>query len=110
MSRLLDLDHVRLEVDDNGLSVHGEVDFTVATRLASAGSHWLEDQPDGTPVTFDLSAVIGVSSATLSVLLEWTRAARLAGITLESVRLPAALVRLTRLAGLDRLLPLDHVA
>ncbi len=110
MSLLLDLDDVRLEAGPDGLAVHGELDFDVATRLASAGSDWLDGQPGGTRVIFDLSAVIGVSSAALSVLLEWTRAARLAGVTLESVRLPVALVRLTRLAGLDRLLPLDQVA
>lgn len=110
MSVLLDLDDVRLEAGPAGLAVHGEVDFVVATRLAREGSDWLDGQPAGTCVIFDLSAVIGVSSAALSVLLEWTRSARLAGVTLESVRLPAALVRLTRLAGLDRLLPLDQAA
>lgn len=110
MSLLLELDDVSLEAGPKGLAVHGEVGFEAATRLAHAGSDWLHGQPEGTRVIFDLSAVIGVSSAALSVLMEWTRTARLAGVTLETVRLPAALVRLTRLAGLDRFLPLDQVA
>lgn len=110
MSLLLDLDDVRLEAGPAGLAVHGKVGFDAATRLAQAGSDWIDDQPEGTRVIFDLSAVIGVSSAALSVLMEWTRTARLADVTLEAVRLPAALVRLTRLAGLDRLLPLDQIA
>ncbi|ERS89118.1 MULTISPECIES: STAS domain-containing protein [unclassified Halomonas] len=105
MSDLLALDGLRLEAGDACLVVVGEVGFEHAAALAEAGSRWLAGRAAGEGVGFDLTGVAGVSSAALSVLLEWARAARRAGLTLEGVRLPAPLLRLTELAGLDRLLP-----
>ena len=105
MSRLLDRDGVRLTAGPDGLSVSGEVDFGVAAPLAEAGVTWLAAQSAGTPVTLDLSGVDRVSSAALSVLLEWTRRARVAGVDIQRVILSAPLQRLTRVAGLDALLP-----
>jgi anti-anti-sigma factor len=107
---LLDRRGARLEETSEGLSVSGEVDFDVAAQLAETGGEWLDEQPADTPVVFDLREVAGVSSAALSVLLEWTRRARSAGVEVSGVRLSSALIRLTRLAGLDRLLPLDEAA
>ncbi|MDN3522383.1 STAS domain-containing protein [Halomonas ramblicola] len=95
-----------LEADGAALVVHGEVGFEVAAELAEEGVAWLRGRPGGSGVAFDLSGVAGVSSAALSVLLEWTRTARAADLRLEAVRLSPALGRLTDLAGLDRLLPL----
>lgn len=105
MSRLLDWDGVSLEAGAEGLTVSGDVDFDVAARLAERGSAWLAGQPAAARVTLDLTGVERVSSAALSVLLEWTRRARAAGITIQRVRLSAALARLTHVAGLDALLP-----
>lgn len=110
MSPLLDRRGARLEETGEGLSVSGEVDFDVAALLAGAGGEWLDEQPADARVVFDLREVAGVSSAALSVLLEWTRHARAAGVEVSGVRLSSALLRLTRLAGLDRLLPLDEAA
>ncbi|WP_163560176.1 STAS domain-containing protein [Halomonas sp. NO4] len=107
MSRLLDQDGVRLEASAEGLAVSGAVDFGVAAPLARAGSAWLAKQPAETEVALDLSGVERVSSAALSVLLEWTRCARVAGITIQRVRLSSALASLTRVAGLDALLPVE---
>ncbi|TFH88064.1 anti-sigma factor antagonist [Billgrantia azerbaijanica] len=105
MSRLLDWDGVCLEAGAEGLTVSGNVDFEVAARLAECGSTWLAGQSADAPVTLDLTGVDRVSSAALSVLLEWTRRARATGITIRQVRLSAALARLTHVAGLDALLP-----
>ncbi|MGM0783432.1 MAG: STAS domain-containing protein [Pseudomonadota bacterium] len=107
MSRLLQQEGVCLEADTGVLCVSGDVDFDVAARLARAGSDWLEKQSADASVTLDLSGVERVSSAALSVLLEWTRRARASGITIQRVRLSSALTSLTRVAGLDALLPLD---
>ena len=107
MSDLLARDGLRLEAGDVGLVVCGEVGFEHAAELAEAGSRWLAQRPSGEAVSFDLRDVAGASSAALSVLLEWARAARRAGLTLERVRLSAALARLTDLAGLERLLPVQ---
>ncbi|MDT8880377.1 STAS domain-containing protein [Halomonas saccharevitans] len=106
MSELFERHGSRLEADDRRLAVTGEVGFGVASALAEAGRDWLAARPAGSEVTFDLSGVGRVSSAALSVLLEWTRRAREAGVHVACVRLSPPLARLTRVAGLDTLLPL----
>ncbi|NWN82838.1 MAG: STAS domain-containing protein [Halomonas sp.] len=107
MSQLLRRDGLRLEAAAQCLVVSGKVGFDRATELADAGSHWLAEHPSGEVVSFDLSGVADVSTAALSVLLEWARAARRAGLSLERVSLSPALTPLTDLAGLERLLPLE---
>lgn len=106
MSVLLEQRSSCLEADGGQLAVTGEVGFEVAAAMAVAGSAWLAGRPSGSEVVFDLSGVGRVSSAALSVLLEWTRQAREAGVEVAAVRLSAPLERLTRVAGLDTLLPL----
>ncbi|MCA1769842.1 MAG: STAS domain-containing protein [Halomonas sp.] len=108
MTPLLESGSVRLTADGRGLKVDGQVGFEAASALAEAGQDWLSSQPTGTAVTFDLSGVADVSSAALSVLLEWARAARAAGLELQVVRLSPALLRLADLAGLERLLPVEN--
>ncbi|MDR9438325.1 MAG: STAS domain-containing protein [Halomonas sp.] len=106
MSVLLEQLSSCLEADGFRLAVTGEVGFEGASAIAEAGSDWLVDLPTGSEVVFDLSGVGRVSSAALSVLLEWTRQARDAGVEVAVVRLSVPLERLTRVAGLDTLLPL----
>ncbi|MGM0535944.1 MAG: STAS domain-containing protein [Pseudomonadota bacterium] len=110
MSILLEQRDSRLESDGRRLAVTGEVGFEAATAMAEAGSSWLVGRPAGSEVVFDLSGVGRVSSAALSVLLEWTRQARDAGVEVTAVRLSTPLERLTRVAGLDTLLPLAESA
>ncbi len=110
MTRLLENGSVRLEADGNALMVQGQVGFEAASALAEAGQDWLANQPAGAAVIFDLSGVADVSSAALSVMLEWARAARVAGLELQVVRLSPALRRLADLAGLERLLPVESEA
>ncbi|GGX81818.1 hypothetical protein GCM10007160_06460 [Litchfieldella qijiaojingensis] len=107
MSVLFDRQGTRLETThDAGLAISGEVDFDVATALAVSGREWLSSQAPGTQVRFDLRGVGRVSSAALSVLLDWTRGARAAGLVVHEVSLSPPLARLTSVAGLDALLPL----
>ncbi|WP_280546679.1 MULTISPECIES: STAS domain-containing protein [unclassified Halomonas] len=105
MSVLLEHNGARLEAGDAVLTVTGEVGFEGASAMAEAGSAWLAERSAGSEVAFDLSGVGRVSSAALSVLLEWTRQARDAGVEVSTVRLSVPLERLTRVAGLDTLLP-----
>lgn len=105
MSLLLDHGGVCLEASPGRLAVTGDVDFDMAAQLAEAGSGWLAEQLAGSRMELDLQGVEQVSSAALSVLLEWTRCARGAGIQIDSVRLSVPLLGLTRVAGLDALLP-----
>lgn len=109
MTRLLERHGVRLEERAGALVVSGEVGFEMAATLAATGADWLAGRPGGSAVVFDLRGVAGVSSAALSVLLEWARRARAAGLEVQVVRLSPALRRLTEVAGLDRLLPLEAV-
>lgn len=106
MTLLLDRQGVRLKSEDAGLAVTGQVDFDAAAALAAKGRDWLAAQAPGAKVQFDLRGVDRVSSAALSVLLDWTRGARAAGLEVCGVVLSPPLARLTAVAGLDALLPL----
>jgi phospholipid transport system transporter-binding protein len=105
VSLLLERGDVTLEASPEGLAVRGDVDFEIAAPLAEAGKGWLAEQPAGARITLDLSGVDRVSSAALSVLLEWTRQARSTAVTIDAVKLSPPLANLTRVAGLDELLP-----
>lgn len=106
IQRLLERGGMQLAASPEGLAVSGDVDFEIAAALAEAGADWLATRPAGTRITLDLCGVERVSSAALSVLLEWTRRSRAADVTIREVRLSPPLERLTRVAGLDDLLPL----
>ena len=110
MKALLDQSGVHLEVESNVLAASGEADFDAAAVLAASGCEWLREQPAGSAVCFDLRGVNRASSAALSVMLEWLRCARDQCLEVESVSLSPPLARLTAMAGLDRLLPLQTPA
>ncbi|WP_136248598.1 STAS domain-containing protein [Halomonas borealis] len=110
MKVLLDNGANRLEVDGETLSVSGEIDFASAAAFAAAGKRWLTGLEEGSRVVFDLAGVAGVSSAAISVLLEWSRQSRDNRLELAAVRLSASLSRLTEVAGLDDLLPVEASA
>ncbi|MDT8896378.1 STAS domain-containing protein [Halomonas sp. I1] len=110
MSVLLEDGANRLEAGDERLTVTGSVDFEGAAALAEAGRHWLENRSQGARVVFDLRGVDRVSSAAVSVLLEWLRQARKTELDVVEVRLSAPLARLTRVADLDSLLPIGAPA
>nr|WP_298410088.1 STAS domain-containing protein [uncultured Halomonas sp.] len=103
MTLLLDGD-ARLEVTDAVLTASGEADFDVASTLAANGREWLEQQGEGSSVSFDFTQVDQASSAVLSVLLEWLRCARRRALVVESIDLSPSLLRVTSMAGLDQLL------
>lgn len=105
MTLLLETQGVSLSAEDHRLRVAGDVDFEAAAPLAAAGSDWLAGLAPGTRVVIDLSGVDRVSSAALSMLLQWLRDSRRAGAKVSGVELSDPLARLTRLADLDALLP-----
>ncbi|WP_192036581.1 STAS domain-containing protein [Halomonas sp. YLGW01] len=105
MTRLFDAQGVCLEAVEGELAVSGDVDFDVAAPLAAAGASWLAEQHAAHGLRLDLRGVDRVSSAALSVMLEWLRSARRAGLEVQCVQLSPALAKLTALAGLDSLLP-----
>ncbi|MCW4151634.1 STAS domain-containing protein [Halomonas sp. 18H] len=105
MSVLLEDGSNRLVADGDTLSVTGSVDFEGAAALAAAGREWLDACRQGADVALDLRGVDTVSSAAVSMLLEWLRQASRSGLAVTSVRLSAPLARLTEVAELDSLLP-----
>lgn len=105
MTPLLECGQATLKAGSHGLMVQGDVDFDTAAALAGAGSAWLRGQPAGSLVVLDLTGIERVSSAALSVLLEWMRHARSMGVVIQSVELSTPLLQLTAVAGLDALLP-----
>ena len=53
---------------------------------------------------FDLASVKTTDSAAVAVLLAWQRAARKAGVALSYINMPASLVSLSDLYGVDEFL------
>lgn len=105
MSLLHEAGDSRLEARGAVLSVTGGVDFEGAAELADAGSRWLAQQASASAVVFDLGGVDRISSAAISVVLEWLRVARAQRLTVQSVELSAPLYRLAEVVGIERLLP-----
>lgn len=105
MSLLLETGDSRLEAQGASLSVTGGVGFEGAAELAGAGRQWLARQASGASVVLDLAGVDRVSSAAISVMLEWLREAGAQGLTIQAVELSAPLLRLAEVAGIDSLLP-----
>lgn len=62
------------------------------------------------PLLVDLAAVTEADSAALALILDWVRVARGAGQTITVRNLPAGLVSLAALYGVDSLLPLEPAA
>jgi len=103
MSRpLLPADGCRLEpLGEGRYAVTGELDLASAAAVLAAGSAAFAGQPR---VDVDLSRVGRADSAGLAVLIEWTRAARLAGTQITFHALPARMAALARIGGVDQLL------
>ena len=61
-----------------------------------------EDLPDR--LTIDFSGITGIDSSAVALLLEWRRQAKARGKTLVYVNLPANLLELARLYGVEELI------
>lgn len=92
-----------LATDDGRLHVEGVVDFATVTPLyADSQVHFVA----GRRLVIDLDGVSGANSAALALLLEWTELAAARGTRLELHHLPARLLSIAALSGLDAILPL----
>ncbi len=82
----------------------GELSFqTIPAVLARTAEHSArKDLPP--KVTIDFSAVTGVDSAAVALLLEWRRISAARGSTLDFVNLPANLLALAELYGVADLI------
>ncbi|ALM52120.1 STAS domain-containing protein [Halomonas huangheensis] len=103
MKELMTLGHARLCAEGSTLRITGRVGFEGAATMAEAGCDWLRSRSRGEAIVLDLEGVEEVSSAALSMMLEWQRALRHAGLVLSEVRLSSVLAQLTSLSGLEAL-------
>jgi phospholipid transport system transporter-binding protein len=78
-----------------------DIGMANAAEIAALGLAAIE-RGDG---RFDLSAVVRCDSSAVAVLLEWQRAARVRGLTLDVVAAPPAIASLAEVYGVASLLP-----
>lgn len=91
---------VRLDAANGDCFVTGALDFANVPSLPLA-------VPGDGEVAVDLSGVGRVDSAGVALLLEWVREARAHGRALVFRGMPAQLLAIARVSGVDTILPLD---
>lgn len=103
MTTLFDQQGVALNADAQTLTLTGAPGFATATALAHAGRTWLGSAKG--VVEIDARGVTASSSATITVLLEWLRAAGESACKVSHIALPDVMHELIALSRLDRVLP-----
>jgi len=83
------------------LAASGELDFATAAGALTAGLGLLDAEPRW---TIDLGGITAGDSAGLAVLVEWLSAARARGVQLSYVGVPAQILAVARISGLEELL------
>jgi len=86
------------------LALTGALSFETLPSVLEQSARYAErpDVPDR--LTIDFSAITGVDSSAVALLLEWRRQAAERGKRLEYVNLPANLVALAELYGVSELI------
>ncbi|WP_456267567.1 STAS domain-containing protein [Kushneria sp. AK178] len=97
-------DAATLEARDAALYLKGAPGFDNAPDLASAGIHWLQGRSESS-VSFNLCGVDRTSSATISVLLEWLRAAQAGRLEVDRITLSDRMRELIEMAELSDVFP-----
>lgn len=87
--------------EDGWLAVEGQLTMETVPALFESGLQYLANED----LRVDFSKVESVDSAAVSLLLGWTRAAQRSQRTMQVTGLPADLLSLARLYGVDELLP-----
>ena len=86
------------------LALEGELSFHTIPGVLARSAEYSErkDLPD--KLTIDFSAITGVDSSAVALLLDWRRMAAARGKTLIFVNLPANLLALAELYGVSELI------
>ena len=92
-------------IEDGRLVIRGRLTIATVPALFETGLQHLTSED----LLVDFSQVEAVDSAAVSMLLGWTRAAQRSQRTLRVTGLPADLLSLARLYGVDELLPQQSV-
>ena len=94
----------RLEPRKDGFAVCGDLQAAWVPALYRDARQQLAGSG---PLTVDLAQVERADSAGVALLVEWLRQARAQGRELRLVHLPQQMRSIIRVAGLERLLPLE---
>lgn len=93
-----------VENEDGNWLLQGELGFnSVPSVLKHAGVSMLGKQQ----VTVDLKGITRADSAGLALLVEWLRESQLAGSSIVFLNVPAQMLSIARVCGLDEILSLN---
>ncbi len=90
---------------DGRVEIHGELSF------ASVPGLWRDCQAQctlGATIDVDLGQVQRSDSAGLALLIEWLREVQRNGGSLRFFNIPAQMLEMARVSGLDQILPLHR--
>lgn len=90
---------------DGRLTLSGELDFASVTRLNGEALKLLGSAQ---AVRIDLQGIVRSDSAGLALLIEWMRVARRLGKPIQFLNIPAQMLAIARVSGLDEVLPLSR--
>ena len=85
------------------LYVSGPITLENVMQIVDAGARYL----DGVPRVFDFSEVSEIDSASVSLMLEWSRRARASGAPVRFANLGESIRSLIELYGVGDLIQLD---
>ena len=92
-----------LAIAGSTLSISGVLDFESVLDLDAQGHQWLASAAPA-QCELDLAAVTYSSSVGIALVLGWLRTAQSAGRTLAIKNMPADMLALARVSGLEPLL------
>jgi phospholipid transport system transporter-binding protein len=93
-----------LELHDGVLAVEGELSFETIPAVLAESAEFAARPDLPQKITIDFTAITGVDSAAVALLLEWRRMALKRGKTLLFSNLPANLLALAELYGVADLI------
>jgi len=100
----------QLEAQSDGVFLlSGELSFSSVPGMLSESQRLLAGHSDSASViTIDLQGVGRSDSAGIALLVEWARNAHSKNIAITFVNMPAQMLALARLSGLEEVLPLQN--
>jgi len=90
--------------DDGHYVLRGVLGFTTVSPLLKHSGELFEGSQS---ITVDLDDITRADSAGLSLLIEWWRQARSRGQEIRYINLPAQMLAMAKLGGLEQLLPVS---
>ncbi len=96
-----------LTIDGSKLSIAGALDFESVVEIDVRGRQWLAESAPA-QCEIDLAAVTYCSSVGIALVLGWMRTASKASKSLSIKNIPADMLALARVNGLDGVLTARH--